>query len=297
MTLTTAKPNLPWREAASHRYLYYGLAVSVLVHSGLLALRFQAPPAAPALRDPGLEVVLLNTRSTEQPLAPTVLAQTDMDGGGSHDTGVARSPLPPSSTDLSAIPNALTESTRQEELEARQRELLSQLRAAQAAVLAAKGRDDALAPRSGTRPDAQSEHAQLAQQIAAVSQRIHDYNRQPRRHFFAPSASAWRYAEYVEAWRERVEQIGNAHYPEAARGRYYGTVQVTVFIHADGSVEKLEFDAPSEHAVLNAAVRDIVRRAAPFPVFPDAIRRDTDILAITRTWHFQNDAISTEISP
>lgn len=296
MTATPATANIPWRPGSSNRYLYIGLAVSLLVHGGLLALRFHAPPPQPVQRNPGLEIVLLNARGTEKPLAPSVLAQTDMDGGGSHDEGVARSPLPPSATEWSVIPPA-TETARRQELEARQRELLTRLRAAQEAILATEGSGDAVEPRPGTRPDSQTAQALLAQQVAAVSQRIQDYNRQPRRHFFAPSASAWRYAEYVEAWRERVEQIGNAHYPEAARGRYYGSVRVTVFVTADGGVEKLEFDAPSEYAVLNDAVRDIVRRAAPFPAFPAAIRRDTDIIAITRTWHFQNDAISTETSP
>src|SRR5690606_37558210 len=146
-------------------------------------------------------------------------------------------------------------------------------------------------------PDSASVQPTLAQQVAAISERIQDYNRQPRRHYFAPSASAWVYADYVEHWRNRVEEFGNAHYPDAARGRYYGSLRMTVFVRADGSVEKIEFDQPSEHDVLNQAARNIVLQAAPFAPFPDAIQRDTDIIAITRTWHFQNDAISTEISP
>ena len=38
--------------------------------------------------------------------------------------------------------------------------------------------------------------------------------------------------------------------------------------------------------VLDDAARRIVEMAAPYPPFPDAIRRDTDILEITRTWSF-----------
>ncbi|MDO9242358.1 MAG: energy transducer TonB, partial [Rhodocyclaceae bacterium] len=38
--------------------------------------------------------------------------------------------------------------------------------------------------------------------------------------------------------------------------------------------------------VLDEAARRIVRLAAPYAVFPEAVRRDTDILEITRTWSF-----------
>lgn len=285
------------RISAGNRYLYIGIAASVLLHAGVLALRFQAPQSDTAVRDIGLEVVLLNARSDERPKDPQVLAQVDMEGGGAEDAGVARSPLPPTPASTTVIPLDV-QHARQQQLEAQQRELLVRLRALQAAAQGVSGEageaDRALA---GVRPDHAPAQPTLAQQVAAISERIEDYNRQPRRHFFAPSASSWVYAEYVEQWRNRVEDFGNAHYPDGARGRYYGSLRMTVFVRTDGSVEKIEFDQPSAHAILNQAARDIVLKAAPFPPFPEAVRRDTDIIAITRTWHFQNDALSTEISP
>ena len=39
----------------------------------------------------------------------------------------------------------------------------------------------------------------------------------------------------------------------------------------------------------------IVRMAAPYARFPESIRRDVDVLVITRTWHFeQGDRVMTE---
>jgi protein TonB len=91
---------------------------------------------------------------------------------------------------------------------------------------------------------------------------------------------------YVEDWRQKVERIGNLNYPEGARGRIYGSLRVTVSIKSDGSLDDIQVDRPSEHKVLNEAALKIVRLAAPYAAFPPEIRKDTDILVITRTWTF-----------
>jgi len=59
-----------------------------------------------------------------------------------------------------------------------------------------------------------------------------------------------------------------------------------VSIRADGSVEKVVIERSSGHRVLDAAATRIVEMAAPYSVFPSEIRRDTEILDITRTWTF-----------
>jgi protein TonB len=38
--------------------------------------------------------------------------------------------------------------------------------------------------------------------------------------------------------------------------------------------------------VLDDAARRIVEMAGPYSPFPEAIRRDTDVIEITRTWSF-----------
>ncbi|MEW8584134.1 MAG: TonB family protein, partial [Candidatus Thiodiazotropha sp.] len=42
----------------------------------------------------------------------------------------------------------------------------------------------------------------------------------------------------------------------------------------------------SGHNILDDAAIRIVRLAAPFSPFPNEIRKETDILDITRTWQF-----------
>jgi protein TonB len=60
-------------------------------------------------------------------------------------------------------------------------------------------------------------------------------------------------------------------------------------------VDTIELDHSSGLKVLDAAAYKIVKMATPFAAFPPDIRRDTDLLIITRTWFFgQGDKIWTE---
>ncbi|MGH8745837.1 MAG: energy transducer TonB [Burkholderiales bacterium] len=75
-------------------------------------------------------------------------------------------------------------------------------------------------------------------------------------------------------------------YPAEARGKLYGSLRLTVTIRPDGSVQSVDLDHSSGLKVLDAAAFKIVRMASPFAPFPLDIRKDTDLLVITRTWFF-----------
>jgi protein TonB len=138
---------------------------------------------------------------------------------------------------------------------------------------------------------------QLARAQAEIAKQVSDYQKRPRRHHFMPSTSEYRYARYVEDWRSRVEKIGNANYPDEARGKLYGTLRMTVALRKDGSLVEATIEQSSGSPVLDRAARRIVNMAAPYPPFPPEIARDTDVLEITRTWIFTNDQLSTRTSP
>jgi protein TonB len=94
----------------------------------------------------------------------------------------------------------------------------------------------------------------------------------------------------VEAWRQKVEKIGNLNYPEAAKDKkLYGRLRMTVSIKADGSIENIEINESSGHKILDDAARRIVEMAGPYAAFSEDIRKDTDILSITRTWTFTKE--------
>ena len=136
----------------------------------------------------------------------------------------------------------------------------------------------------------------MARLEAQIAKQHEEYQKRPKRRFIGARAREYRFAAYVEAWRQKVEKIGNLNYPvEAKEQKIYGKLRMTVSIKADGSLEKLEINHSSGHAVLDEAAQRIVRLAAPFAPFPDNISKDTDILSITRTWTFtKQDSLARE---
>ncbi|MDI1301491.1 MAG: TonB family protein [bacterium] len=136
------------------------------------------------------------------------------------------------------------------------------------------------------------EISSLEARLAAKKQA---YAKRPR--VRAVSSVSTRYdrdAAYVDAFRARVEEIGNKNYPASARQKMiFGNVRLMVWIDATGHVKKIDVLKSSGHQILDDAARQSVRLAEPFQPFPAAIRQDTDILQIIRTWKF-SDRLSSD---
>jgi protein TonB len=134
----------------------------------------------------------------------------------------------------------------------------------------------------------------MARWEAEISKNVDEYNKRPRKKNIGVRADEYRFAQYVEDWRLKVERVGTLNYPEAAKGKLYGSLVLSVSILADGNVQKIEINRSSGHKVLDDAARRIVQMASPYAAFPADIRRDTDIIEITRTWTFtRSDALET----
>lgn len=270
------------------------LALSVALHAVLLAVQFVPPVLPRLLHDQALDVILVNSKSAHRPKHAQALAQANLDGGGqSQANDRASTPLPPSRS--SQHGDDLEQTRRRvQALEARQQMLYSQqktkLRTQQEA---SKLQPEPAQPLSGH--DLASRALAMARLEAEIGQRINDYNKQPRRKFVGVRTEEFSAARYIEDWRQKVERIGTLNYPEAARGKLYGSLVLTVALRADGSIERIEVNRSSGHAILDEAARRIVTMAAPYAVFPPELRRDTDILEFTRTWSFtRNDQVQAQ---
>lgn len=122
--------------------------------------------------------------------------------------------------------------------------------------------------------------AEIKRQLKAKAER-------PKRTFISASTKEYKYASYMEAWRSKVERVGNLNYPEEARKRgLTGSLILDVALRPDGSVDEITVRKSSGNKILDDAAIRIVNLAAPFAPFPDNIRSETDILHITRTWKF-----------
>lgn len=129
--------------------------------------------------------------------------------------------------------------------------------------------------------------SEIARLEAQIAKNYDEYQKRPRRKFIGARTAEFRFAQYIEEWRAKVERVGNTNYPEAAKQRrIYGSLQLTVAINSDGAVESVEINRSSGQKVLDAAAIRIVELAGPYSRFPADISKDTDILHITRTWTF-----------
>jgi protein TonB len=287
----------PWLRSPD-RILGAALGLSIAVHAVALAIHFKLPERLlrqPA--EPRLEVVLVNAKTRERPKHADVLAQSNLDRGGNVDEPRrSRSPLPV--TNPRHPGRDLADAQRRvQELEAQQQKLLAAAREAQTRVPAKASPanpSEETGPQQSGRDLADLALAAMRLQ-AQIDKQVEEYQKRPRKKFIGANAAEYRFAQYEEEWRAKVERWGTVNYPPEARGKIYGNLRLTVTLRPDGSVDNIELDRSSGLKILDAAAFKIVKMAAPFAAFPPAIRRDTDLLVITRTWFFsQGDKIWTE---
>lgn len=122
-----------------------------------------------------------------------------------------------------------------------------------------------------------------------------DLARQPRvRRLTSVSTKASYDAAYLNQWAQKVEQVGNKNFPEAAlREEIFGDLRLSVMLLPNGRVENIEILQSSGHSILDEAALQIVKLASPFPSFPREIRLNADKLEIIRTWRFEITGLST----
>jgi protein TonB len=127
----------------------------------------------------------------------------------------------------------------------------------------------------------------IASLSAEIRHKLEAKSKRPKRKFISASTKEYKYASYMEAWRAKVERVGNLNYPEAARKQNLsGSLILDVALNADGSINQITIRRSSGQNVLDDAAIRIVELASPFAPFPEQVREETDILHITRTWQF-----------
>jgi protein TonB len=240
-----------------------------------------------------LEVVLVNSQSKSRPIKADALAQHNLDGGGNIAANKrATSPLPTLSDDKQLVLELSSKSVKQLDQEVKR--LLTQLASQHTVDQEKTEKKHQASSLSGQ--DLVQRSLEIARLEAQINKDFNAYQKLPKRTFIGARTQEYRYAQYVEDWRIKVERIGNMNYPAQARQqKIFGQLRMTVSIRADGSVESVEINKSSGQRLLDAAAMRIVRLAAPYAPFPADIRKDTDILSIVRTWTFTtNDHLESE---
>lgn len=274
---------------APRRNLTLALGASLLLHGMLLAIRFTPPDFLEKVSERALDVILVNSKSTTRPDKAQAKAQTNLDGGGNTDESRrAKTPLPPSPQTREG--DKLIEAQRRvAQLEAQAQQQMTRLKSERAVSAERTNVTPVTAPEPNiSGADLASSAMAIARVEGQIARQLEEYNQRPRKKFIGARVEEYRFAQYVEDWRQKIERIGNLNYPAAARGRLYGSLVLTVVIKANGDLDRVEINRSSGQGLLDDAARRIVQMSAPFAPFPDNIRRDTDVLEITRTWTFTN---------
>ena len=294
MTETRSMSNRPGFE---NLVLGAALTVSVLAHVIPLAfMHFVNPPAvsSPAT-DPGLEVILVNAKHDKKPVKAEALAQADLDGGGMHDAGRSKSPLP----DMQRSENGdhlIAATKRIEEIEQQQKHLLDQVKKNTDFLLPAQDKrklDDKRAPNAGAE-DLETTKA-LARMAAEINQTIEDQNRRPRKTFITPSTQRVGYAIYYKQLQKRIEDFGTLNFPQKDGKKLYGELVIYIPIFQDGSIYEKEggprIEKSSGNKALDKAALRIVRNAAPFGKFPQNMRSGDkdDLWVVISRFRFTRD--------
>lgn len=266
--------------------LHWALLVSLVVHGGVLTLRFVDPDRFNRVfRDTPLEVILVNARSTEPPTKAQAIAQAHLAGGGNVEKGRAQSPLPAHAT--AEMGDAPEEARRRiEQLQEQQQQLLAQIRRELALLATPDPQREAGRPHER---EQEERKRQLLRLLAEIEKRINDENARPKKRYISPATQEEVYALYYDALKQRIEERGTRDFPEFQGRKLYGELTMNVTVDANGRVIDCEIVRPSRSRVLDQRALAIVRAAGPFGAFTPAMRRQADQIVITSRFRFTRE--------
>ena len=242
-----------------------------------------------------LDVVLVNSKSATRPVKADAIAQANLDGGGNTDEARrAKTMLP--AIDQSASKNMQQAQERVKQLEQEMKTLMTQGRSTAKVMQGEIAQKESGTPDPVSASDLMQKSIEIQRLEAQIAKEHEAYQQRPKRKFIGARTTESRFAVYVDNWRQKIERVGNLNYPEEARRQgIQGQLQLTIAIKSDGEVEDIQINRSSGKKVLDEAAKRIIRLASPFDKFPPDIKRDTDVLHITRTWMFgKGDTITSE---
>ena len=253
--------------------LFFALALHAMI---ILGITFGTDdPETPEHDLPTLDITIA-TRKTPPPDDAEYLAQTSQDGGGNVTEKVRpQEALPEQAPQVQQQQPAPTPSQVITTTEAHRDILQEKLEQ----------------PQTDTREITATELIERSMEMVNLSEQLNEsmqaYAKRPRQVFVSARTREFKYANYMSEWVRKVERVGNLNYPDDARRQgITGKLLLDVALNPDGTVRNITVLRPSGHSLLDEAAIRIVSLAGPYAPFPPEIRKNADVLHITRTWEF-----------
>jgi periplasmic protein TonB len=269
--------------------LFIAISLHAVVILGVGFTLDQAKKLPPA--DRTLEIVVVHNKvKNKEPEKADFLAQNSQQGGGTKEkaerpTTDSLQPVTKQSHKPSRVNTPPTPPPQQ--VKTPRKQLVSTKAKARKKTKPTPKRPKKKTRRINTAQLIASTNQEISRLTAELNRKTKAYAKRPRRKFVSASTKEYKYSNYLDAWRRKVERIGNINYPdEARRKKLYGHLVLHVALRANGTIFEIRVRKSSGHKVLDDAAIRIVRLAAPYAPFPAEIRKEVDVLDITRTWQF-----------
>ena len=265
--------------------------IAILLHGVLiLGVSFEAD-VFNRLGNDQLEVVLINGQSDDlEPLDAQYYAQANQQGSGNTEEKI-RASSNPSQNDAF---NNLGQKNQQNITE---REIVSDEAMRQYLAARKSNKRSALIQ---VKPDIavssqrmQARLMMVGEQVLAPEENIEATNRitadNKRELVVSIDAKQTDVANYIGAWRNKVERIGTLNYPkELLQKNRKRSPVVEVSIARSGSIRSAKILRTSGSAATDQAALRILRLAAPYNPFPDELAVGNDALTFVYEWHFSS---------
>jgi periplasmic protein TonB len=262
------------------------LTISVIVHAGLLMVRFVDPERFNRVfQDTPLEVILVNAKSNEKPDLAKAIAQASLAGGGDLEKGRATTPLPLSS--LTTLGDANEDMQRK--LEAMQEQQMLMLTTIKQQLAGLPPPDPKVSSQNAEAQAQEQRRKQLLQLLAEIEKRINEQNARPKKRYISPATREEVYAIYYDGLRRKIEDRGTQNFPEAAGNKLYGELTMIVTVNHDGRVLDTEVIETSGITALDRRAQSIAKAAGPFGKFTDEMRRRADQIVVVSRFKFTRE--------
>lgn len=240
-----------------------------------------------------MEVTLVHQRSDEEPEEADYLAQANQLGGGtqqskSRPSSPFSNPLP--SPEKGFAPNSRRAISPPPIKEAQKQTEVMTVKESKQRTNSQKLKEETPITTKSLTAAQLFERSQQIAKLSAEINKLKEAYQKTKKHSWVHGANAkkYRFASYMDAWRAKIERIGNINYPEiVTKKKLSGSLLLDVAINPDGSVHSTRITRSSGYHELDQAALRIIKMSAPFPPLTKDILKDTDILHIPRVWRFQ----------
>lgn len=274
---------------SSNDRLSFTVILAIALHALLilgLSFDFLNAKAAPPST---IEVILTKTKTDEEAEDPKVIAENNQIQSGRVDFDSRPAAPTIAQQSLHGEANNTQQETFKKSTQVSPSEMI--VHKEESSMMQVSQQDEDLSIAEISEETSTDSENQLARLLSELNDQEQQYAKRPRvNHVDTLSAKTAVEAKYIKEWVEKIEIIGNIHYPTLARKRNIsGSLIMSVLVNHNGDVVSSTVRQSSGEKIFDDVAKRVIHLSAPFKSFPEEMKKEYDQLMITRTWLYQSD--------